>query len=42
MIIPEYDPSDIINKLIKNSNDIDKYNLKFFNEIRKHHIDSVI
>ena len=42
MIIPEYDPSEIINKLAKNSNDIDKYNLKeFFNEISKHHIDSV-
>ena len=42
MIIPEYDPSDIINKLAKNSNDIDKYNLKeFFNEISNHHIDSV-
>ena len=42
MIIPDYDPSDIINKLAKNSNDIEKYNLKeFFNEINKHHIDSV-
>ena len=41
-IIPDYDPSQLINKLAKSSNMLDKYNLnQFLEEAKKNNIESV-
>ena len=40
--IPDYDPSQIINKLAKSANMLDKYNLnEFLEAVKKHNIESV-